>query len=33
LHQASARLVRDYDLIAVEALNIKALAKALWHTT
>ena len=26
LHQASARLVRDYDVIAVEALNVKALA-------
>ena len=27
LHQASARLVRDYDVIAVEALNVKALAR------
>ena len=26
LHQASARLVRDYDLIAVEKLNVKGLA-------
>jgi len=26
LHQASARLVRDYDLIAIEALNVKGLA-------
>ena len=28
LHQASARLVRDYDVIAVEALNIKGLARS-----
>ena len=27
LHQASARLVRDYDAIAIEALGIKALAR------
>jgi putative transposase len=27
LHQASARLVRDYDLIAVEKLNVKGLAR------
>ena len=27
LHQASANLVRDYDLIAIEALNVKALAR------
>jgi len=26
LHQATARLVRDYDVIAMEALNVKALA-------
>ena len=28
LHQASARLVRDYDVIAIEALNVKALARS-----
>jgi putative transposase len=28
LHQASARLVRDYDAIAVEALNVKGLARS-----
>jgi putative transposase len=28
LHQASARLVRDYDAIAIEALQIKALARS-----
>jgi putative transposase len=28
LHQASARLVRDYDVIAVEALNVKGLARS-----
>ena len=28
LHQASARLVRDYDYIAVEKLNVKALARS-----
>ena len=28
LHQASARLVRDYDLIAVEKLNVKGLARS-----
>src|SRR6185503_9910922 len=28
LHQASARLLRDYDLIAIEALHVKALAKS-----
>ena len=28
LHQASARLVRDYDVIAVEKLNIKGLARS-----
>lgn len=27
LHQASARLVRDYDVIAIEALNVKGLAR------
>jgi putative transposase len=27
LHQASARLVRDYDVIAIEALKVKALAR------
>ena len=27
LHQATARLVRDYDLIAVEKLNVKGLAR------
>jgi IS605 OrfB family transposase len=27
LHQASARLVRDYDVIAVEALNVQGLAR------
>ena len=29
LHQASARLIRDYDVIAVEALNLKGLARSL----
>ena len=29
LHQASARLVREYDAIAVEALNVKGLARSL----
>ena len=28
LHQASARLIRDYDVIAVEALNVKGLARS-----
>lgn len=28
LHQASARLVRDYDVIAVERLNVKGLARS-----
>jgi putative transposase len=28
LHQASARLVRDYDVIAVEALNVQGLARS-----
>jgi len=28
LHQAAARLVRDYDVIAVEALNVKGLARS-----
>jgi putative transposase len=28
LHQASARLVRDYDVIAIEALNVKGLARS-----
>lgn len=28
LHQATARLIRDYDLIAVEALNVKGLARS-----
>jgi putative transposase len=28
LHQASARLVRDYDLIAIERLNVKGLARS-----
>lgn len=28
LHQASARLVRDYDVIAVEKLNVKGLARS-----
>jgi putative transposase len=28
LHQASARLVREYDVIAVEALNVKALSRS-----
>ena len=28
LHQAAARLIRDYDVIAVEALNIKGLARS-----
>jgi putative transposase len=28
LHQASARLVRDYDVIALEALNVKGLARS-----
>jgi putative transposase len=28
LHQASARLVRDYDLIAIEALQVKGLARS-----
>jgi putative transposase len=28
LHQASARLVRDYDTIAIEALQVKALARS-----
>jgi putative transposase len=28
LHQASARLVRDYDVIVVEALNVKGLARS-----
>ena len=28
LHQASARLLRDYDLIAIEALQVKALARS-----
>ena len=28
LHQASARLMRDYDVIAIEALNVKALARS-----
>lgn len=28
LHQASARLVRDYDLIAIEALRIKSLSRS-----
>jgi len=28
LHQASARLVRDYDVIAIEALQIKGLARS-----
>lgn len=28
LHQASARFVRDYDLIAVEKLNVRALARS-----
>lgn len=28
LHQAASRLVRDYDLIAVEALNVKALVRS-----
>ena len=27
LHQASARLIRDYDVIAVEALNVRGLAR------
>lgn len=27
LHQASARLIRDYDVIAVEALNVRGLAQ------
>ncbi len=26
LHQASAKLIRDYDLVAIEALNVKGLA-------
>jgi len=29
LHQASARLIRDYDIIAIEALNIRGLAKTM----
>lgn len=29
LHQVSARLVRDYDLIAIEALNIKCLSRGI----
>jgi len=28
LHQAAARLVRDYDVIAVEKLNVKGLARS-----
>jgi putative transposase len=28
LHQASARLVRDYDLIVLEKLNVKGLARS-----
>jgi putative transposase len=28
LHQAAARLVRDYDVIAVEELNVKGLARS-----
>jgi len=28
LHQASARLVRDYDVVAIEKLNVKALARS-----
>ena len=28
LHQASARLVRDYEVIAIEALNVKGLARS-----
>jgi putative transposase len=28
LHQASARLVRDYDMIAIEALQVKGLARS-----
>jgi len=28
LHQASARLVRDYDVIAIEALNVRGLARS-----
>ena len=29
LHQASARLVREYDLIVVEKLNVQALARSM----
>jgi putative transposase len=28
LHQASARLIRDYDVIAIEALNVRGLSRA-----